>query len=87
VAGASALSQQALQRIVEWCEAEMKGCYQLEVVDVYQQPELARVQGVVATPTLVKLASHSVRRIIGNCNHPATLLRELTLAPKAKVAL
>jgi circadian clock protein KaiB len=66
VAGATTRSRQALRRVYQLCEAEMKGNYELEVIDVYQQPELARDNQIVATPTLIKEFPRPVRRFIGN---------------------
>ena len=66
VAGATARSRQALAAVYRMCEAELKDNYALEVVDVYQQPELARDHQIVATPTLVKEHPLPVRRYIGN---------------------
>jgi circadian clock protein KaiB len=66
VAGATARSRQALRRVYQLCEAEIKGNYELEVIDVYQQPELARDNQIVATPTLVRVLPQPLRRFIGN---------------------
>ncbi len=66
VAGATARSRQALRRVYQLCEAELKDRYELEVIDVYQQPELARDNQIVATPTLVREFPVPVRRFIGN---------------------
>lgn len=66
VAGATARSRQALRRVCQLCEAEQKDNYELQVIDVYQQPELARQNQIVATPTLVKESPRPVRRFIGN---------------------
>jgi len=54
VAGATARSRQALRHVYRLCEAELKDSYELEVIDVYQQPELARDNQIIATPTLIK---------------------------------
>jgi len=72
VAGASARSRQALMRARHICEVELKGNCELQVIDVYQQPILARDGQIVATPTLVKEFPKPVRRLIGdltNTNH------------------
>jgi circadian clock protein KaiB len=66
VAGATARSRQALRSVYQICEAEMKDNYELEVIDVYQQPELARANQIVATPTLVREFPLPVRRFVGN---------------------
>lgn len=77
VAGATARSRQALRRVYQICEAELKDNYELEVIDVYQQPELAREHQIVATPTLVKEFPRPVRRFIGNLLNTAGLVSEL----------
>ena len=65
----------------------MKGNYELEVIDVYQQPELARENQIVATPTLVKEFPRPVRRFIGNLLQTTGLFGELAVATKGNVAL
>ncbi len=73
MAGATARSREALRRVSRLCDAELGGNYTLEVVDVYQQPELARKYQIVATPTLVKEFPRPVRRFIGNLTHTVGL--------------
>ena len=73
VAGATARSHQAVLRVRQLCEAELKGKYDLEVIDVYQQPELTRDDQIVATPTLVKVRPLPMRRAIGNLANAADL--------------
>jgi circadian clock protein KaiB len=84
VAGATARSRQALRRVYQLCETELKGNYELEVIDVYQQPELARENQIVATPTLVKEFPRPVRRFIGNLLHTTGLFGEAELAAGSK---
>jgi circadian clock protein KaiB len=73
VAGATARSREVIKRVYQLCEAAQKGNYDLEVIDVYQHPNLARADQIVATPTLVKLRPLPVRRFIGNMSNPAGL--------------
>jgi circadian clock protein KaiB len=73
VAGATARSRLALRRVYQLCEAEQKDNYELEVIDVYQQPELARNHQIVATPTLVRSLPLPVRRFIGNLSNTSGL--------------
>ena len=87
VAGATARSRQALRRVYQLCEAELKDNYELEVIDVYQQPELARDNQIVATPTLIKEFPRPVRRFIGNLLNTTGLFGELDTPPKGKIAL
>jgi len=69
VAGASSRSRQALLRARDLCENVLGGEYQLEVIDVYQQPALARDGQIVATPTLVRESPKPVRRFIGDLSN------------------
>jgi len=66
VAGATDRSSQAILRARQLCETELNGNYELEVIDVYQQPIMARDGQIVATPTLVQEFPKPVRRFIGN---------------------
>jgi len=79
VAGATARSRQAILRARQLCETEFNGNCELEVIDVYQQPILARDGQIVATPTLVKELPLPVRRIIGDLANTAGLFVGLDL--------
>ena len=87
MAGATARSRSALRRVYEICEAELKGNYELEVVDVYQQPELTRENQIVATPTLVKYSPPPVRRFIGNLSSATGPYFNLEPTPKGRMAV
>lgn len=76
VAGATARSRQALKHVYRVCEEELKDNYELEVIDVYQQPELARDNQIIATPTLVKELPLPMRRFIGNLMNTTGLFAE-----------
>ena len=81
VAGATDRSRQAVLRARQMCEAELNGDYELEVIDVYQQPILARDGQIVATPTLVREFPRPVRRFIGNLSNTERVLVGLDLRP------
>ncbi len=87
VAGATARSRQAVLRVRQLYETELKDICELEVIDIYQQPKLARDNQIVATPTLVKEFPRPVRRFIGNLLNTAGLFAELDLITKGKIAL
>ena len=87
VAGATARSRQAVLCVRQLCGAELKDNCELEVIDIYQQPKLARDNQIVATPTLVKEFPRPVRRFIGNLLNTAGLFAELDLITKGKIAL
>jgi circadian clock protein KaiB len=63
-------------------EAELKDNCELEVIDIYQQPALARINQIVATPTLIKELPVPVRRFIGNLLNIAALFVELGLVAR-----
>ena len=77
VAGATARSRQAILRVRQLCEGALKDDCTLEVIDIYQQPQLARANQIVATPTLIKEFPRPMRRFIGNLLNTAGLLVEL----------
>ena len=87
VAGASERSRQAILRARQLCETQLKGHYELEVIDVYQQPILARDGQILATPTLVKEFPKPVRRFIGNLSNPVGLFVGMELATQGKTKL
>jgi circadian clock protein KaiB len=87
VAGATARSRQALMRARHLCEVELQGNCDLEVIDVYQQPILARDGQIVATPTLVKEFPKPVRRLIGDLTNTTRLFVGLDLDTKGKTRL
>ena len=86
VAGATARSRQAILRVRQLCEAELKDNCTLEVIDIYQQPGLARENQIVATPTLIKELPRPIRRFIGNLANTDGLFAELALITKGQTA-
>lgn len=79
IAGATERSRRALARARRLCDVELKGRCRLEVIDVYQQPILARDGQIVATPTLVKEFPLPVRRFIGALEDTARIVVGLDL--------
>jgi circadian clock protein KaiB len=86
VAGATDRSRRAILRARQLCETEINGDFELEVIDVYQQPILARDGQIVATPTLVKDFPRPVRRFIGNLADTTALFVGLDLDTTGKRA-
>lgn len=84
VAGATDRSRQAILRARQLCATELSGNCELEVIDVYQQPILARDGQIVATPTLVREFPRPVRRLIGNLSNSTGLFVGLDLETKSK---
>lgn len=74
IAGATTRSRRAVQHVQQLCEAEMKDAYELEVIDVYQQPKLVRASQIVVTPTLVRERPHPMRRFVGDLSGVPSLV-------------
>jgi len=81
IAGSTTKSAQALESIREICEKNLKGRYTLEVIDIYQQPELAREQQIIAAPTLIKSLPLPLQRMIGDLSSTERILVGLNLKP------
>ncbi len=87
VAGATDRSHQAVLRVRGLCETILKGRVKLEVIDIYQQPGLARTHQIVATPTLIIQLPLPVRRFIGNLANITELFSLLDLGEKGRILL
>ncbi len=66
VTGTTIRSQDAIRNIRRICDNELKGMCDLKVIDIYQQPALAKGEQIVAAPTLIKKLPHPLRRIVGD---------------------
>ena len=66
VTGATPASIRAISNLKAICEQRLRGRFQLEVIDILQQPELAESAQIVAAPTLVKLLPLPLRRFVGD---------------------
>ncbi|MGA3175152.1 MAG: circadian clock KaiB family protein, partial [Syntrophorhabdales bacterium] len=83
IAGTSAKSTHAIDNLKKICEEHLKGRYDLEVIDIYQQPTLAEGEQIIAAPTLVKELPPPLRKFIGDLADTEKLLVGLDLRPKA----
>ncbi len=79
VAGNTPRSQAAIENIREICETQLEGRYTLDVIDIYQQPELARENQILAAPTLIKSLPLPLRRLIGNLSSIERIIVGLNL--------
>lgn len=82
VAGFTPRSQQAIRTVTDICEEHLAGRYELEVVDIYQQPTLAKGEQIIAVPTLIKELPVPLRKFIGSMADKEKLLVGLDLRPK-----
>ena len=79
IAGLTPRSTKAVQNIRKICEEHLEGRYELEVVDIYQQPSHASGEQNIAAPTLVKKLPLPLRRIIGDMSNLNKVLIGLDL--------
>jgi len=82
VAGMTPKSVRAISNVKNICEENLKGQYDLEVIDLYQNPQLARGEQIIAAPTLIKKLPLPLRRIIGDMSATDRLLVGLDLREK-----
>ena len=83
VAGMTPKSSAAIRSVTELCEEHLKGRYTLEVIDIYQQPTLAKGEQIIAAPTLLKKLPTPLRRLIGDMANKDRILVGLDLRPKS----
>jgi circadian clock protein KaiB len=81
VTGTTPKSNRAITNVKKICEDHLKGRYTLEVVDIYQQPVLARGEQIVAAPTLIKRLPLPLRKFIGDMTRCDRILFGLDLRP------
>ncbi len=82
VAGVTRKSEAAIRAVTEICETHLKERYELEIIDIYQQPHLARGEQIVAVPTLIKKLPAPLRKMIGDLADQDKVLFGLDLKPK-----
>jgi circadian clock protein KaiB len=82
VAGGAPNSVQAIVNLEAICQQHLKGHYQLEIVDVFEQPLRALADGVIVTPSLTKLSPLPAAQIVGNLSDRSKVLLALGLQGK-----
>jgi circadian clock protein KaiB len=81
VAGMTPRSRRAIANVRTICDEHLQGRYDLEVIDVYQQPTLAKGEKIIAAPTLIKKLPMPLRRVIGDMSNKERVLIGLDLLP------
>jgi len=82
VAGLTSRSVAAIESVKQVCEEHLEGRYDLEVVDIYEQPTLAKGEQIIAAPTLIKQLPLPLRRLIGDMADTQKILVGLDLRNK-----
>ena len=86
VAGQTPKSITALSNLKKLCEHHLVGKYHIEVIDLLQNPTLARGDQILAIPTLVRQLPEPVRKIIGDLSHTEKVIVGLDIRPAKEVA-
>jgi|SRR5689334_1980547 len=83
VAGQTPRSLTAFKNLKEICEEYLKGQYHIEVIDLLENPTLARGDQILAIPTLVRKLPQPIRKIIGDLSNTERVLVGLDIQPRS----
>jgi len=86
VTGMSPRSSRAIANARSLCEQHLPGGYDLDIVDLYQDPARARSEEIIAAPTLVRRRPLPLRRLVGDLSDTPRVLRSLGLPPRRSTA-
>ena len=82
VTGKTPRAEVAIANIQKICEEELRGEYQLDIIDVLEHPDIADSERILATPTLIKQLPPPLRRVIGDLTDKEKVLFGLALSPQ-----
>jgi circadian clock protein KaiB len=82
ITGMTPKSTRAIANVRKLCEKHLEGSYELEVIDIYQQPRLAKGEQIIATPTLIKKLPLPLRKVIGDMSDAEKFLVGIDLKSK-----
>ena len=82
VTGMTPKSTQAIANVQKLCETHLAGRYELKVIDIYQQPKLAKGEQIIAAPTLIKKPPLPLRKLIGDMSDTERFLVGIDLKHK-----
>ena len=82
VAGMTPKCLTAFANLKKICEKHLQGCYSIEVIDLLENPQLAKGDQILAIPTLVRKLPEPVRKIIGDLSNTEKVLVGLDLRPR-----
>ena len=83
VAGQTPKSVLALANLKQICEEHLRGRYEIEIIDLLQNPQLARGDQILAVPTLVRRLPEPIKKIIGDLSNTERVLVGLDLRARA----
>ena len=80
ITGTTPRSTRAVRNLIKVCQEHLAERYDLEVIDIYQQPVLAQAEDIVAIPTLLKKQPLPVQKMLGDLSDPHQLVASLGLS-------
>ena len=86
VTGMTPKSTRAISNLKKICEEHLGGRYDLQVIDIYQQPTLAKGEQIIAAPTLIKKLPLPLRRLIGDMSNTEKILLGLDMKKRNGVS-
>jgi circadian clock protein KaiB len=82
ISGLTPRSTRAIENLRKICEEYLKDRYELEIIDIFQQTEVARSEQIIAAPTLIKRLPLPLRRFIGDLSDTGRILVGLEIKDK-----
>ena len=80
ITGTTPKSTRAVHNLIKVCQEHLVGRYDLEVIDIYQQPALAQAEDIIAVPTLIKKQPLPVQKLLGDLSNTQRLVAGLGLS-------
>ncbi|MBF0163737.1 MAG: circadian clock protein KaiB [Magnetococcales bacterium] len=87
ITGHTPRSERAIKNLRRICEEDLSGHYEMRVIDILEQPQLAEDEKILATPTLIKALPPPLRRIIGDLSDSEKVLLGLDLLVQSHPSL
>ncbi len=84
ITGRSPRAELAIANLRRLCTEELAGCYEIEIIDVLEHPQLAEDDRILATPTLIKQLPPPLRRVIGDLSNRDKVLLGLDVRPRSE---
>ncbi len=84
ITGNTPKSQRAIANLMDICNTQLSDRYELKIIDVLEEPELAETERILVTPTLIKQLPQPIQRIIGDLSNADTVLLGLDLIPEKR---
>ena len=79
ITGTTPKSTRAVHNLMQLCQEHLPGRYDLEVIDIYQQPALAQDEDIIAVPTLLKKQPLPIQKLLGDLSNPQQFITSLGL--------